>query len=514
MKKENKVFYPRLSGIGDFFPALAMMVNHFKGEEFTIVAGSITPSIREHSPHYVEFYKELAASIKSCMGIQFLDHIDLLENDDYVEKIKNDDSCNWLILSDEPGECHGYNYWGNNVYDIMQNFSNEFDPKAREEIKNLFEKDKINICFQLRSAKVPEEQEGVWHPAVFMRNVDLDKWTKFISWIAEDEKVNLIAIGESDPKSPWYIPLEDIKELVGRTNIKLAPWDLQTSLCEDMYVIKKCDLFLGAHSGPQQMAWLLEKPSICFDYKRRDQAVIHGVEKHHCPVFQKICWGIQVLDEMKEVWSDYYENVFKDYKGLSLEEALNKKYEIFCKNRELMLSTLKGKIDEGSYKSLSNDKTSLDDRSKDFELFYFISIKSYVLGKYCLERGFIDVAKLFLKESWGYSTLDSNEVINLSDILIANGERDFAIAFVRKYIFYYNSKVDPVGFEKINNYLIELYIDDQYYEALSNYCMNVFGFISAPLNTLHLMAVACNKQGNVEGENFYRSEINKLKGNE
>lgn len=487
MKKENKVFYPRLAGIGDFMPALAMMTNHFKGEAFTIVAGAINNSIRVNSPHYVDFYKELASALTCCKGIEFLGHTSHEENISYLNKIKSDESINWLVLDDKEETSHGYKYWGENVYEIMQSFSKYFEPSCSEDVKSLIRKDKINVCFQLRKATQKGDEKVAWHSSVFTRNVDLDKWAKFIAWIAKNDDVNLIAIGESNPESAWFIQLDEIPELVDQKNIHLAPWDYATSLTEDMYIIKHCDLFLGAHSGPQQMAWLLAKPAICFDYKRRDQAVVHGVEKHHCPVFQKICWGIQSLDEMKELWGDYYQKVFKKYRGLDILEILKKKYEIFDNNFQEMLQCLKPKIPETVYNELVNKRLKFEQIPKTYEAFYLVSFQSYRLASFCIKNNFFDLALKFLDEVWGYSDLDVNGALELIDKLKLNGYSEFALSFLRKYIFYYNSLLDSEGFARVNNYLIKEYIAKERFSEIKNYCMNVFGVLPEYLPTVKLI---------------------------
>lgn len=507
MNKVNKVFYPRLAGIGDLMPALSMMIHYFKGEPFTIVAGKITPNIREHSPHYVGFYKQLCSAVTSCQGLEILGHLSEEQDADYVDQAKDDNSVNWLIMSDESPDAHGYKYWGKNIYEIMQMFGNSFEPEAQDSLNALFNKDKVNICFQLRKAKISDDKKNSWHHTVFDRNVDLAKWAKLISWLADDDQFNLIAIGESDPNSPWFISLDEIPELVGKNNIKLAPWDLATSLSDDMFIIKNCDIFLGTHSGPQQVAWNLAKPAICFDYKRRDQATVYGVERHHCSIFQKICWGEQSLDEMKELWLDYYNDVYTVYKDMNLIGVIEKHFEIYDYNYSQMLDLLEDKVDIDKHSKIKKRKITRQRAPKNGDVFSFVAAYSYRAAQLCIDNGLYDLAIKFLKETWGYSGYKPEQAIEIASVLKQYGYAEFQISYMRKYIFYLNSLLNKKGFALANNYLINEYISTNRADEILNYYMNVFGVLGEHLPTLELMKKASEAAGDAEGVKFYNKKI-------
>lgn len=510
MEKSNILYYPRLSGIGDMIPVVAVAIHYFNGERFTIVAGSMTPAARKSYSHYQKFYNDIAESISICDGIEYKNFTDREKIREYGEFLEQQEELNVYCLKDSGDNIHGYHYYAQNIHQIMVQVPKYFKPEAKQEFKSYIKKDKLNICFQLRKAKGKGTLAKHWKELVLCRNVDLDKWVNFILWIADNFNVNLIGIGDSNKESPWHISKEEISPLFKHENIHMPAWEANTTLKDDMYFIAESDLFIGAHSGPQIIAWVLGKPSICFDFGRRERGINTDVEFYCCTIFQKINWGTQSLCEMTKLFNDFFENIVGRYKGLGVQKIFQKQAEMFNKNTKKFLRRIQNHVSAEELLDLNKKLLPPIGELDKPGMFYKYSALSYRLGIACLRSKMVKIAILFLEDSWSFAPDDADEYLWACEQLKSNGYLETYEMLLLRYVVTVDSVFHCDNYAKITFYLGSYYKEVGRVEEAISHFKDALIMVPDYIPILKVFSEICRERNDIENAEYFANKVLEL----
>jgi len=500
---KNIVFWPRAAGLGDLFKVLAGGMAFFKSEPFELVCGRHTPSNFSNFSHYENYYDEITNAFFLCTKATFK-NLKSIENVNVLQKNLETTYANLLILPDieEPEKMHARELCSDKREYILKRYSKYMNPPlVRKKVQYLINKNKINICVHLRYLFI-KENDNLLPDTALIRNVNLKKWVEFLLHLQIDERFNIILIGDNELSSPFFIDEKQLIELRNHNNISFAAWDLKTTLQEDIYIIKECDIFIGAHSGITSLAMLLNKPLISFDW-----GVPIKILAFHNSLIQKRYFLTQDINEMKRLFYKFLNEsyfIFKNKTVKMLFDIQEKKLknEISCffqKQNSLKKTPILGDWNnfEDAYIQLGLYSLGLNMFAQAEHFFSLsdeaIPIEGFQLYK--IARSFKDnklykSAVIFFKKSISWAFL-----VNRIDVLVASyfhigeiyiDEKKFGLAL--QYLTKCLNRIP--NHKKAKSYILELLKDEMidiiiwgtsknYEKELEEHLseLNVIGFI-------------------------------------
>ena len=334
MPNRNVLVWAQAGGMGDTVLALAYGMLEFEESPFDLVIGTIyNPA--DAGDVFRGYHEDVSRAFTLCRSLT----CKTVYPDARAEPVQPDYSL--LGFARERYGRHAdirfvpfyhqdYTRYGmDNIAAIKKRFRRFFRPEIDNDVVDYLKSDKLNICFHMRHLKVPDDVAADAQVRTFTnRNIDTEKWAAFIDVIAEDPQLNLIGIGESNPASPHYISAEDVRALLGRSNIHLPCTETGTSLVDDLFFATACDAMIVNNSGPSLFPIVFDNPLIYldFEYDADHIEVSHDWTRLLSP-HQWRPYGRKRVEEMTELFADFRRKELSDIRLPREPSVWAKKFE-------------------------------------------------------------------------------------------------------------------------------------------------------------------------------------------
>ena len=310
--RRNVLVWAQAGGIGDTVVALAHGLLEFQGRPFDLVIGTIYNPVATGEV-YQRYYEDICRAFTLCRSVVCKN----VYANARIEPVRPDYSLLRFVwehygsqtdIRFVPFYHQDYNRYGmEHIADIKQQFRHVFRPQVESSVADFLKPDKLNICFHMRHLKVPGDVAADAHVRTFTsRNIDTEKWAVFIDAIARDPELNLIGIGESNLASPHYISAEDVRMLLGRSNIHLPCIETGTSLIDDLFFATTCDAMIVSNSGPSMFPIVFDNPLIYLDFEYDSDHL--EVSRKWTRLLSQHQWrpyGPKRVEQMTELFTDF-----------------------------------------------------------------------------------------------------------------------------------------------------------------------------------------------------------------
>ena len=321
MPKRNVLVWAQAGGIGDTVLALAYGLLEFCGRPFDLVIGTIyNPA--DAGDAYRRHHEDISRAFTLCRSVV----CKTVYVNARVEPLRPDYSLLRFVwehfgrqadIRFVPFNHPDYNRYGmEHIAAIKEQFRHVFRPQVDRAVAGYLKPDKLNVCFHMRHLRVSSDPAPDTHTSMLTnRNIDTDKWAAFIRAIAEDQELNLIGIGESNPASPHYISPEDVWVLRGRPNISLPFLEPGTSLTDDLFFATACDAMIVNNSGPSMFPIVFDNPLIYLDFEY-DTAHLE-VSREWTRLLSPHQWrpyGRKSVEQMIRLFTDFRQRELRDIK--------------------------------------------------------------------------------------------------------------------------------------------------------------------------------------------------------
>lgn len=400
---KNIIYWPRIAGLGDAVQILAAGLVYFGGERFCVLARKWADSYANNLASERNIF-DLFGSFQLCDGIE-LD----LDAYDRVLESKSADFRILMLKDGDPDLLHARALCHSSVKEILPYFASYFKIDEKRVSKNYSkeESDKFTICMHLRY--VNQDAHGV-HVSVTERGIDLEKWKKFIVWLVQEKNARIILIGESDPTSHFYIQPALLEDVLALSNVEEVMYGEDVSVQDSIYHIIHSELFIGGHSGMTNIAMLLGKRVLSYDWAQTKDGLCAIL-----PIIQKRYWLLQDLDEMKELYEDYINEVFVPLRDIPVDELCDRNRSYFQGQLERFMSIV---VDQSRFFGMPK--------------WYYEDEAFFVLGEYFLKRGFHMYGLDFLARSDRYIPAHPYRLYRVARTLLDNGSGKLALYYLSK----------------------------------------------------------------------------------
>ena len=320
--RRNILVWVQAGGIGDTVVALAPGLLEFHGRPFDLIIGTVYNPV-DAGEVYRRYYEDVSRAFTLCRSVVCKN----VYTDARIEQIQPDYSLlrfvwehygSYADIRFVPFYHQDYNRHGmEHIAAIKKQFRHVFRPQVDSSVADYLKPDKLNICFHMRHLKVPRDVAADAHVRAFTnRNLDIAKWTAFIDAIAQDQELNLIGIGESNPASPHYIPAEDVRALLGRSNIHLPCIETGTSLIDDLFFATACDAMIVNNSGPSMFPIVFDNPLIYLDFEYDADHI--EVSREWTKLLSPHQWrpyGRKRVEQMTDLFTDFRRQELSDIRS-------------------------------------------------------------------------------------------------------------------------------------------------------------------------------------------------------